>query len=493
MLARVSVLEQAPKWMQRLHAVFLFILLGSVALAAAQETPLPFAFPAGLLLLGATLVDIRFLFVVLLFTTAFSLNLEFPGGLTLDTPSEPLMIACTLLFVLFALLGNVPHDRAATLRHPLLILLYLCVAWSGLTMLWSLMPLVTFKYLLAKGWYYGAYVFFALLVIGKLDDLKRILWPLLLGYLLVTLVVTVRMAMVGFNVDLLFATMNPFFRNHVIYGCTVAMLVPVYWMASRWYTSGSWRRNLLLVGMGLMVLATFLSYTRASWISLPVAVVVLWVVHKRLLNLTLTLVLAGVGGLLVFLGMGNRYLDYAGNFQNAIYYAQDINQHLEATLNFEDLSGMERLYRWAAAKNMFLDRPVLGFGANTFNEAYRPYTITAFETLVSDNPERSTVHNNWLLVLTEQGLVGFALFTLLTIFTLYALEGMYHRTARLPQLRNVVVGVLLSYSVILFHMLLNDVTETDKIGTFFLLLMLLTARLDYWIDSATDKVSQDPV
>ena len=62
---------------------------------------------------------------------------------------------------------------------------------------------------------------------------------------------------------------------------------------------------------------------------------------------------------------------------------------------------MERVYRWVAATRMFKDHPWMGFGPGNFYPYYMHYTLSDFETYVSDNPERSTAHNYPLLLLAE--------------------------------------------------------------------------------------------
>ena len=70
----------------------------------------------------------------------------------------------------------------------------------------------------------------------------------------------------------------------------------------------------------------------------------------------------------------------------------------------EDISTMERVYRWVAGVEMVKDKPIFGFGPGTFYSAYKAYTLSSFQTYVSDNVDHSTVHNYFLLTFIEQGL-----------------------------------------------------------------------------------------
>jgi len=67
---------------------------------------------------------------------------------------------------------------------------------------------------------------------------------------------------------------------------------------------------------------------------------------------------------------------------------------------------------------MAADRPLVGFGPGAFYESYVPYTLSSFQTYVSDNPEKSGIHNYYLMTSVEQGIPGLILFLILTILPL---------------------------------------------------------------------------
>jgi O-antigen ligase len=64
---------------------------------------------------------------------------------------------------------------------------------------------------------------------------------------------------------------------------------------------------------------------------------------------------------------------------------------------------------------MFDDSKWLGHGPGNFYPTYKKYTVTEFSTYLSDNDEKSTVHNYFLLLLVEQGIIGLAIFLALSI------------------------------------------------------------------------------
>ena len=145
----------------------------------------------------------------------------------------------------------------------------------------------------------------------------------------------------------------------------------------------------------------------------------------------------------------------------------------------EDASSMERFYRWIAAAFMFNEKPIYGYGPGNFYPFYKSYTVTSFETYLSDNDERSTVHNYFLLMLVEQGLMGLLIFIALTIAVFVYGERIYHQMNRAGDKR-LVMAVLISISMIYINLLFSDLVETDKIGSFFFINLALLINLDIY-------------
>jgi O-antigen ligase len=158
-------------------------------------------------------------------------------------------------------------------------------------------------------------------------------------------------------------------------------------------------------------------------------------------------------------------------------FHEDFREHLAATYRLKDISTVERFNRWIAGINMVAERPVTGFGPNSFYPEYKPYMIPAFKTWVSDNPERSGVHNYFLLLAIEQGLPGMFFFMLLTGFMLYYSQRIFHRgTTKLHRYVAICVGVITVMIVTLN--LLSDLIETDKIGSLFFISLGILVCLD---------------
>ena len=81
------------------------------------------------------------------------------------------------------------------------------------------------------------------------------------------------------------------------------------------------------------------------------------------------------------------------------------------------------------------------------------------------------------MTLVEQGLLGAVFFVALVFLVLLKGEQVYHETNN-PQRRRILMMAILTTVVIDGLLLMNDLVETDKIGSFFFLCMALIVNMD---------------
>ena len=94
--------------------------------------------------------------------------------------------------------------------------------------------------------------------------------------------------------------------------------------------------------------------------------------------------------------------------------------------------------------------------------------LRSFETYVSDNPEKSGIHNYYLMTLVEQGIIGLIIFLgLITSIILYG-ERVYHALLDRKD-KAFVMAATISTVVICALLIINDLIEVDKVGPFFFL------------------------
>jgi len=472
-------LRQSFDGPQLLFMAFVGLLLAGGAGAALRQQP-ALLLPAGLAV-GALVafIEWRWLYYLLFFLLPFTEEIPLFGGLSMDVPSEPLMLALTACVGGALVLGTGRLPRREW-RHPLLVLLALMLLWTATDTLFSVDSVKSFKYLLAKAWYITPFLLGTLLIVRRPREAWRFAAVYAAGACLGVLYVASRHATKGFSFEEINWAVRPFFRNHVIYATMLALLVPFALLALRATQSGAarlaWR-----VALGLLLLGLLTSYTRASILSLPIAGLYYVALLLRLTRAVLLAVAVGTVLAVAYVATGDRYMEYAPNYERTVFNGKNFEKHLEATYKLQDVSGMERVYRWVAAARMIADKPLVGSGAATFYPEYKRYTVKSFRTYVSDNPEKSTTHNYFLLQLAEQGLPGFLLFVALLATALLAAEGLYHRAQARPDVQRVVLAATLSLVVIIFHLTLNELVEVDKIGPVFFVCLALLVRAESWL------------
>ncbi len=481
---RLHQLRRSLDGAQLIFVGFVLLLVGGGAAAILRQQPallLP-----GLLVVGGAvaLVEWRWLYYLLFFLLPFTEEISLFGGLSMDVPSEPLMLVLTACVGLALLLRTAQLPPREWL-HPLALILTLMLLWTAADAAFSVDKTKSIKYLLAKFWYITPFLLGTLLIVRRPAETWRFVAVYATGACLSVLYVAARHATKGFSFEAINWAIQPFFHNHVIYATMLALLIPFGWLAMRAArTAGvrlAWQ-----VGLGILLFGLLTSYTRASILSLPIAGLFYLVMRWRLTRLMLAVVALSTSLAVSYVVSGDNYMEFAPNYERTVFNGQNFEKHLAATYNLQDVSGMERVYRWVAAARMIADKPLVGSGAATFYPEYKRYTIKSFRTYVSDNREKSTTHNYFLLQLAEQGIPGFLLFVLLVATALLRAETLYHRARQRPEVRRVVLAAVLAFVIIVFHLTLNELVEVDKVGPVFFICLALLIRAETWLDTGTD-------
>jgi O-antigen ligase len=454
---------------------FATLTIASCWLCAALDSFYPLVIPAFSLLIYVSIRDFRSVFFLLLACIPISMEIELPNGFSTDLPTEPLIIGLMLIYGLYALKNGIVLREGKFFRHPISLLLLAYLGWTIVAVLNSASVFLSVKYLLAKIWYIVTFYFLTAFLLRDIKDFKRFFWSIAIPLSIAVVVTLFRQSLNNFSFLEVNRVMYPLFRNHVMYGCIVSVFLPYMALGLSWQKKGSLKWWLLAIVLVLCLAAIQFSFTRAAYVAILGAAAYFFVVKYRLTKPLVGLAIAGIILFVAYLQNGNKYLDYAPKFEKAISHTQ-FNNLLEATAKGEDISTMERVYRWVAGFRMVNEKPYMGFGPNNFFDFYKSYTLTSFKTYVSANEEGSTVHCYFLLVAIEQGIPGFILFLTLIFYTLVKAEQVYHKTT--AAYKGVLLATLLSFIIILILNLINDLIETDKIGSFFFMSLAIIANLD---------------
>ena len=452
--------------------IFLTSILGLIFLEEWKFIVFPFLVTG----LVFSFINFRNIFFLLYLAVPLSFDYSLPNGSQVDMFSEPLMIIFSCVFFLLTIGSRLKRlEDINTLPYQIvgIHLFYLLISTF-----YSVDPMVSFKYLLAKSWFLISLFFLPSILKLTIPDIKKIIILLILGLTFTIIYTSINHAKTGFTFQDISNCSEPFFINHVNYSTALAIAFPFILFLYKEAPEDSVERLFLWRGVIVFfIVAIILSYTRATWLSLLLLPLYGVLLRKKLILRSLKLVILSVllaGGYLTF---NDNYLKFAPDYETTVFNRDSFGDHMTATFAMKDVSGMERVYRWVAAVRMFGDRPLMGTGPNTFYPTYFQYTVSAFQTYVSDNPERSTVHNYFLLLLSEQGVIGLLLFGAFLYQVLMKAQRSYFTNLSKSK-KNLLTMSLYSIFILLLHLLLNDLVEVDKIAAVFFLSCVIILKIE---------------
>jgi len=406
---------------------FAAITVASLLVGAAGNWWWLAGIPALALVGYLALVDFRKIFYLLFFFIPLTVEVWLPNGTVTDMPTELMTVALMGIYFVYTL-RNGRNLRSDFLKHPITLALLLHLGWLFVTAITSQDLLISVKFSLAKIWYVTTFFFLAGSILKEEKDLKQLTWVVLFPLLFTIAYVLRKHAAMGFSFADIHTVVQPFYRNKVAYACMMTIFLPFVWFTRQMYRTWTWQWLVLAGATAILLIGIQFSYTRAAYGTLGIAVGAYFVIKWRLMKPTL--VVAALLAVLYILGMvrHNRYLDHKPVYDKTITH-EDFGDLLTSTTKGQDVSTMERVYRWVAGGHMIGERPWLGFGPGTFTAFYKTYTLHGFRTYVSQNTEGSGIHCYYLMVAVEQGYIGALLFVALVFIVLLKGEIIYHQTA----------------------------------------------------------------
>lgn len=442
------------KWIYGLSAIF--IALNCVLLS--QEFYWFSLVPAALLIVLAALLAMDKLLLFIVFCTPISINLQdLDVGLGLSLPTEPIMFGIMLLFII-RLLHEGRFDQKV-LRHPVSIAIFINLTWIFITCITSEMPVISFKFLVARLWFIICFYFLATQMFKNLANVRRFIWLYLIPLTGVIFYTVYQHSQFGFSQEAANWVMSPFYNDHTAYGAVLAMFYPllIFFMFNRRFSLPS--RIFAVIFFVIFTVALIFSYTRAAYVSL-FAAAVLYVVYLLRIKLSVILMGVAVAGIFV-LSFGNELLmKLEKNRQDS---SDDFAKHLQSVSNISsDASNLERLNRWHSAFRMFEERPFFGWGPGTYSFQYAPFQLSSDKTIISTNAgDKGNAHSEYIGPLTESGVLGMLTFVFIVGTVIWTGSRLYHRLKD-REMKNLVLAVLLGLVTYFVHGFLNNFLDTDK-------------------------------
>lgn len=472
-----------------LFTVYSSILVLSTLAAIFLHSVLPLLLPILVAFLFQVVVDYEKVYLLLFLCLPLSTEVFITDHLATDLPTEPLIVG--LMFLYFLLVIYRPKNLSMKfLGHPFSLLLILHIVWIAITTVTSSELSFSIKFLLAKIWYVVTFFYFAGFMFRKKGYVDKILWLIAVPLALATVKVILHHATLNFGFKAINAACPPFFRNHVSYAAMLSIFLPFMWYLRKWAKDERTKYWATVIS-GILIFAIVMAYTRAAYVAILLALMAFWIIRFRFLALAMGLATVLIIGVLAFLLTGNRFMELVPSEKTVAH--TELSGIISSTSELKDVSTMERYYRWIAGVRMISEKPVMGFGPGNFYTYYKQYALSRFSTYVSGNPEKSGVHNYYIMVAVEQGIIGLIIFILLVYTILLRGQDIYHQTTDKKQ-RDLVMAVLLSSIIIDAFLLMNDMIETDKLGSFFFLNMaiLITVEINNKRLKANSNKEENP-
>jgi O-antigen ligase len=442
-----------------------FILL-NIWLVVTRDTLAAAALPV---LLAVALLVIfssdKLIFAVVFFSPlSVELSRLMPGfGFDMYLPTEPLLFGILILFLL-----KVIHERRfdkKILLHPVSLAIYLNLFWIFLTSFTSSMPLVSFKFLLARIWFLVAFYLLTAKIFSGGKKMEQYVWLYMISFLIVIFYAISRHWGYGLlDKQAAHYVVTPFYNDHTSYGAAIAMYLP---FAVLFAINRSYSRNIRMfarVILGILFVAFVLSYSRAAWLSM-IAALGVWGIIKLKIRFQPILIAVIVFFTLVFSFQHNivMYLE-----RNSDESSSNLTEHFSSMTNIStDASNLERINRWNCAISMFKERPVFGYGPGTYMFQYAKYQLKKDRTIISTNAgDGGNAHSEYLGPLSESGVLGLLTFLLIIGTVMYTAV---HTWSRLTdsRLKGIVLAAIIGLVTYYVHGFLNNFLDTDKLSAPF--------------------------
>lgn len=434
-----------------------------------------------LTLLGLFALDKLVLLTV--FLTPLAINLQdLDGGLGLSLPTEPIIFGIMLLFILKQCHKNA-LDKSV-LKHPITIAITINLIWLTITTITSDLPLISFKFLVARLWFVIVFYFIGTQLFKQYSNIKKFNWLYILPFIIIIFYTLYNHAQNGFDEKTANYVMSPFYNDHTIYGAILAMFLPtiIFYTLNKKYSFPI--KMLAFSILIIFIVALIFSYTRAAWVSLAVALVAYITLLLKIKFRTLLVSLLCLG-ILFWIFQAQIVMSLEQNKQDA---SKDFDKHIESISNIStDASNLERLNRWNAAFRMFEERPFLGWGPGTYSFEYAPFQTAKDKTIISTNMgDRGNAHSEYIGPLCESGVLGFLTFSAIIIITLATAYRLYYSITH-NETKKLVLIILLGFITYIVHGGLNNFLDTDKASVPFWGFIAMLVAIDVYHKNKSDK------
>jgi len=417
--------------------------------------------------------------LLVVFATPLSVNLsEFFYNYRLDVslPTEPLLAGILLVFV-FKMLSEPDVDKRI-FKHPISVAIYIYLAWFLLTSLTSTMIEVSLKQFISRLWFIVGFYFVPAHMFKRENMIVKYLWAYIIAFAIVVAITLYKHSLSHFAYETSYRVMQPFYHDHTSYGAVLGIVVPIlFGMRSR-LKQFSIMHFVYIAFIGLMLVATLYSYTRATWASL-VAALGFWLVAKFRIKARVV-ILGGITFLAILIPLWTQIIITLESNSETSATDSFVEKAKSITNISNDESNLERLNRWSCAYRMFLKKPVFGWGPGTYMFQYAPFQLSYERTVISTNASnQGNAHSEYLSRLAESGFIGMLLFVVIVGMTIYRSLCLFSYSKQ-KYVSHWALFIFLSMSTYYMHGFLNNFLDSDKLTALFWGMTAMIVALDVY-------------
>ena len=417
--------------------------------------------PFSLALFTIAIYSLDTLFYIATFFTPLSITLSnfYSKKITpdLSLPTEPILFGISILFLL-KIINGIKIDKRF-ISHPITIAIFINTFWIAVTCFTSSLPIISFKFLVARCWLIIPSFFVAFIVFSTIHEIYKFIWIYLLPFTFVIIYTLFEHSGYQFAEHPANWVVKPFYNDHTSYAAILAMFIPVLFGFTIIKTNSLLLKTISFFLLILFLVAIVFSYTRASWVSLVIAIFFLLILIMKIkFKQVLIFCLFGICCAFYF---QETIIQKLG--QNNKESSDNLTQHVESISNIStDASNKERINRWKCAYRMFKNKPIFGYGPGTYSFNYAPFQYRNEKTIIStNNGDAGNAHNEFLGPLAESGLIGLLSFIFICLTVISTGMRLFYSTLMI-EYKILICVLLLGLTTYFAHGLMNNFLDTDK-------------------------------
>ncbi len=433
--------------------------------------------PFILILFYLAIWHIRFLFYSVIFFTPFSMSLKDMGidfnGLEIAFPTEPLLLGLMLLVMLHLIYRFSLYKKI--INNPTVVVLVFYLIWMLITCITSSMPATSFKLFITRLWYILPIFLLGLFFLKEKKNYSKFTLLYVIPFGIVILYTTVKHSSYFFDKQSAHYMMSPFFNDHTSYGAMIAFFIPLLIAVFLSKNKNKLIQSFLLILLFIFFIGLILSFSRAAWISLLCASVVMIFVKLKLSIKSLTSLFLVLSSFIFF--FQSTILGHLSN--NRQDSSDNLIEHFTSLSNIStDASNMERINRWKCAIEMFKEKPFFGWGPGTYQFHYAPFQFSRDKTIISSNyGDAGNAHSEYLSALSESGVIGLILFLSLIVVVLVRIIILFNKIND-PDIQRWLLAIFTSLMSYFIHGFFNNFLDTDKASVAIWAVIAIVVSID---------------